>query len=87
MAVVAVTDYQPLDLIEPEAAVESDRAKEMFGWKPFDIYSSVRCKSSCGRTRQESYHAYPFKQNRRTSRAACVFKRRHHREVRSQHAA
>ena len=29
VAVVAVTDYQPLDLIEPEAAVESDRAKEI----------------------------------------------------------
>ena len=29
VAVVAVTDYQPLDLIEPDAPLESDRAKEI----------------------------------------------------------
>jgi hypothetical protein len=35
VAVVAVTDYQPLDLIEPEAAVESDRAKEIIPLEAF----------------------------------------------------
>jgi hypothetical protein len=35
VAVVAVTDYQPLDLIEPEAAVESDRAKEIVPLEAF----------------------------------------------------
>jgi hypothetical protein len=35
VAVVAVTDYQLLDLIEPEAAVESDRAKEIIPLEAF----------------------------------------------------
>ena len=35
VAVVAVTDYQPLVLIEPEAAVESDRAKEIIPLEAF----------------------------------------------------
>jgi len=35
VAVVAVTDYQPLGLIEPEAALESDRAKEVVPLEAF----------------------------------------------------
>ena len=35
VAVVAVTDYQPLDLIEPDAALESDRAKEVVPLEAF----------------------------------------------------
>jgi hypothetical protein len=35
VAVVAVTDYQPLALVEPEAAVESDRAKEIIPLEAF----------------------------------------------------
>ena len=35
VAVVAVTDYQPLDLIEPDSAVESDRAKEIVPLEAF----------------------------------------------------
>ena len=35
VAVVAVTDYQPLGLIEPDATLESDRAKEVVPLEAF----------------------------------------------------
>ena len=35
VAVVAVTDYQPLGLIEPDPALESDRVKEVVPLEAF----------------------------------------------------
>jgi len=35
VAVVAVTDYQPLGLIEPDATLESDRTKEVVPLEAF----------------------------------------------------